>query len=126
MMIFHTHLFRGNHVWRNINANKILKTCFEKAQVPTSRDRRYAQESNCTGIWSRRWTVNLITAGGARRPVASMNKLFLNLNFGRKQKKNIYISRIWSLTCSKNIPKFEKMKIWEKKSRHSYEIFKVR
>ena len=33
------------------------------------------------GMWSRRWTVNLVTAGGARRAVAFINKSFLILNF---------------------------------------------
>ena len=32
-------------------------------------------------MWSRRWTVNLVTAGGARRAVAFINKSFLILNF---------------------------------------------
>ena len=37
--------------------------------------------------WSRRWTVNLVTAGGARRAVSIINKLFLILNFTKKTLK---------------------------------------
>ena len=41
------------------------------------------------GTWSRRWTVNLVTAGGARRAVAFINQLILILNF-----KNLKFSKI--------------------------------
>ena len=62
------------------------------------------------GTWSRRWTVNLVTAGGARRAVSFINTLFLISNFWKIiwkfSKKNI--SRNCILKCSKNIPKFEK------------------
>ena len=65
--------------------------------------------------WSRRWTVNLVTAEGARRAVAFINQLFLifnfkNLKFSKISKKKI-IYRNCNWKCSKNIPKFEKNEI---------------
>ena len=45
--------------------------------------RRYMSPKGIRPVitWSRRWTVNLVTAGGARRAVAFINKSFLILNF---------------------------------------------
>ena len=82
------------------------------------------------GTWSRRWTVNLVTAGEARRAVAFINQLFSifnfkNLKFSKFSKKKI-ISRNCNWKCSKNIPKFEKNENWEKNSQHSYEILNFR
>ena len=42
------------------------------------------------GMWSRRWTVNLVTAGGARRAVAFTNQFFLILVF-----ENLYFFKIY-------------------------------
>ena len=78
------------------------------------------------GTWSRRWTVNLVTAGGARRAVAFINQLFSifnfkNLKFSKKlEKKIVFQNCNWK--CSKNIPKIDKNEKWEKNSQHSYEI----
>ena len=51
--------------------------------------------------WSRRWTVNLVTAGGARRAVAFINKSFLILkfwDFSNFRKKNLYPEfEVWNV-----------------------------
>ena len=51
------------------------------------------------GTWSRRWTVNLVTAGEARRAVAFINQFiaivnFENLKFSKFSQKN-YIPKLW-------------------------------
>ena len=67
------------------------------------------------GTWSRRWTVNLVTAGGARRAVAFINKSFLILiflDFSKFRKKIIYPEfEVWDVrktSRSKKKWKFEK------------------
>ena len=84
-------------------------------QISRNRFRLIARHQIST--WSRRWTVNLVTAGGARRAVFFINKLFFNLKF---PKTNISRNRI--LKCSKNIPKFGKWK-FEKKNLGAHMIF---
>ena len=49
------------------------------------------------GTWSRRWTVNLVTAGGARRAITFKKLLFVVLNFKNIKfqnfQKNEYIPK---------------------------------
>ena len=114
MRIFLTHeLHVGKFMLHNSNV-----------QISRSRFRSIARDQ--ISMWSRRWTVNLVTAGEARRAVAFINLLFLILRFEilkiSKISKKIIISRNCILKCSKNIPKFEKNENWEKFSQHSYDL----
>ena len=89
----------------------LLKTAAtEKRQKPEP-----LHDSQLTN-WSRRWTVNLVTAGGARRAVSFINKLFSTLNFEKKEekKRKTYIPNLNSQMFEKH-PKVRKNRNLRKK-----------
>ena len=86
-------------------------------RLPGNRFRRrhLSPKSIRPGTWSRRWTVNLVTAGGARRAVVFINKSFLSFNFWnfqnvREKKKypEFGVSNVRKTSRSSKKLKFEK------------------
>ena len=62
--------------------NRFREIVFVRLPGNRFRRRHMSPEDIRPGItWSRRWTVNLVTAGGARRAVAFINWWFVIFNF---------------------------------------------